>query len=710
MALYDLHKNFAASTVATAPSPATSGLSLTVASGEGARFPTPPFNLVAFPTTATYATMAAVAEIVRVTAIAGDVLTIPAGGRAQEGTTAKSIAVGWNVGGAVTLKAYSDIELIGESAGPAYPSGQFYGTSFMAGSGAPASKYGMPQGIMKELGVSFEGAATPGAQVVAPGPVYGGPAAMLQNPDFEPDLRTGPYLTPGGLKMAMIGFNDEPGLNPLTQGEEQTENALALTWSIMLGARRIKPVARGAAGIGVALNSAECTYTGATWAAFANTTLSDGLGYAWTTTVNDLVNIPLGTFYNGEAICVLFPLIANLGRFTAQVRLNPAGANTLLATQDFTQWQVNTTAIGFGADPLGSIQCIRIPAGVIPAGSAQTIQVKITAITAANAGVFGGLIIEGNAPLFVPTAPVFPTSASLTARSAWDVARQVATAVNFPTAVLVSLTPALAPQAAGYTTNAPGDALADADLAAWWSATVTGHPSIKGYARMSTLMAEAAKKVTLSKLNEMSAYQADTRALAKWMKPTSAGGVGWVLSTNRGVCENYDRQDAATTLALVTAKLYGIGGFTIPAGKWVSGVDLLATVAGTTFTARWVGLCRLSDRVCIASSLNAATPYTVGETAQWFTKPWQAQVDTDVYAIFGVVFSAGTPTLQAKAANVTQQARVPILAGVSTAAATTTPPTAEVLVDTGLTAVPGTVIQPFTSLTLATLPHVTLLG
>ena len=77
------------STVATAPSPATSGTSLTVTAGQGSRFPTPPFEVTIFPTGSQ--PLASNAEIVGVTAVSGDTLTIT---RAQEGTTARSIVVG----------------------------------------------------------------------------------------------------------------------------------------------------------------------------------------------------------------------------------------------------------------------------------------------------------------------------------------------------------------------------------------------------------------------------------------------------------------------------------------------------------------------------------------------------------------------------------------------------------------------------------------
>jgi hypothetical protein len=102
---FDAHKNFAVSSVAVAPSPAASGTSLTVATGEGARFPAAPFNGTVCPAQA-LATPAN-AEIVRVTAIAGDVLTIV---RAQEGTTARAMAIGDLIAATITAKTVTDIE------------------------------------------------------------------------------------------------------------------------------------------------------------------------------------------------------------------------------------------------------------------------------------------------------------------------------------------------------------------------------------------------------------------------------------------------------------------------------------------------------------------------------------------------------------------------------------------------------------------------
>jgi hypothetical protein len=104
----DAHKNFAYSTVATAPSPATSGTSLVVATGEGAAFPAVPFNATICPA-GTQPTNAN-AEIIRVTASSTDTFgTII---RAQEGTNARTVIVGDQIFAAVTTKTLTDIETL----------------------------------------------------------------------------------------------------------------------------------------------------------------------------------------------------------------------------------------------------------------------------------------------------------------------------------------------------------------------------------------------------------------------------------------------------------------------------------------------------------------------------------------------------------------------------------------------------------------------
>lgn len=123
---FDNHKNFALSTVATAPSPASSGTSLILHAGDGALFPAAPFNAVVWP--AGVAPTAANAEVVRVTAVVSDTLTIT---RAQEASTARAIGVGDQIANAITSKCITDVETaIGAS------------NTVLNGAGPPASLTG----------------------------------------------------------------------------------------------------------------------------------------------------------------------------------------------------------------------------------------------------------------------------------------------------------------------------------------------------------------------------------------------------------------------------------------------------------------------------------------------------------------------------------------------------------------------------------------
>lgn len=103
--MVDTHKNFSYSLVATAPSPETSGTSLVVTAGQGSRFPAVPFNATIWQTGVQ--PTSANAEIVRVTAITTDTLTIV---RAQEGSVARTVVVGDQISATITAKTFTDIE------------------------------------------------------------------------------------------------------------------------------------------------------------------------------------------------------------------------------------------------------------------------------------------------------------------------------------------------------------------------------------------------------------------------------------------------------------------------------------------------------------------------------------------------------------------------------------------------------------------------
>lgn len=111
MTLFDSHSNLAYSTVAVAPSPATSGLTLTVATGDGALFPsTGPFNVEAWPFGALPTN--ANAELIRVASRSGDVLTFSARGpqAGDPGGINRTIVIGDQIQLPATKKTLTDIE------------------------------------------------------------------------------------------------------------------------------------------------------------------------------------------------------------------------------------------------------------------------------------------------------------------------------------------------------------------------------------------------------------------------------------------------------------------------------------------------------------------------------------------------------------------------------------------------------------------------
>lgn len=112
---YDSHYNFAYSTVATAPNPASTGTQLTINAGDGAKLSPGTYNATVWPTGTNPLTSNA--EIVRVTGKSGDILQIQ---RTQENTTARSILIGDQIASSITAKTVTDIEVPGANAARAY--------------------------------------------------------------------------------------------------------------------------------------------------------------------------------------------------------------------------------------------------------------------------------------------------------------------------------------------------------------------------------------------------------------------------------------------------------------------------------------------------------------------------------------------------------------------------------------------------------------
>lgn len=96
-------KNFGYGTVATAPSPATTGKSLVLTTGHGARFPAAPFPVVIWPSGSQ--PLDSNAEVVMVTAVSTDTFTIR---RGEDGSTARTIVAGDQVALAPTVQMFKD--------------------------------------------------------------------------------------------------------------------------------------------------------------------------------------------------------------------------------------------------------------------------------------------------------------------------------------------------------------------------------------------------------------------------------------------------------------------------------------------------------------------------------------------------------------------------------------------------------------------------
>jgi hypothetical protein len=98
----DQYRNFSISVVSVAPSPPTSGLTLSV--NDASHYPTTPFNAVVCPNGAV--PIFTNAEIVRVTAIVGNQFTLL---RTQEGSAARAIGVGDEIYQGITEKMIADL-------------------------------------------------------------------------------------------------------------------------------------------------------------------------------------------------------------------------------------------------------------------------------------------------------------------------------------------------------------------------------------------------------------------------------------------------------------------------------------------------------------------------------------------------------------------------------------------------------------------------
>lgn len=110
MSQFDNHANLAKSLVALAPSPATSGTTLTITTGDVAALAlVAPFNMIVWPTSAQPTITNS--EIVRITSISGDQLTIVRNTTTEpNNTNNRTIVVGDQIQLSDSVKLFVDIE------------------------------------------------------------------------------------------------------------------------------------------------------------------------------------------------------------------------------------------------------------------------------------------------------------------------------------------------------------------------------------------------------------------------------------------------------------------------------------------------------------------------------------------------------------------------------------------------------------------------
>lgn len=221
---YDPHGNLSYGAVAVAPSPAASGVSLTLSAGQGADFPAPGaqgYNVTIWP--AGVAPLRSNAEIARVTGKTGDVLTIV---RAQEGTSARTILVGDQIANTVTAKVFEDIE-------NAIPLASQFVAATAAFAGTNASGTIASTGISVSVGPGGAALKGSGTYTQRSGTIEftnsNGVTFGLQTDGVMTASVQTNYQTPGAYLTTARASNDAIGLNTAKTNVTWTVNSSGLS-------------------------------------------------------------------------------------------------------------------------------------------------------------------------------------------------------------------------------------------------------------------------------------------------------------------------------------------------------------------------------------------------------------------------------------------------------------------------------------------------
>lgn len=152
---------------------------------------------------------------------------------------------------------------------------------------------------------------------------------------------------------------------------------------------------------------------------------------------------------------------------------------------------------------------------------------------------------------------------------------------------------------------------------------------------------------------------------------------------------------SGTAFTMATGAVqYMVGGIVVPAGRTVSNVNYIATVAGGVVTVDWLALARQSDRVVMAHTANTTTAPTANViTTRALTGAWTPNEDTPCWVIHSTsVATTARQVIASPAQLAVINLLAPAMAATNGVAPTTTLPTdgttAIIAATTGMTAVP----------------------
>lgn len=327
----DIHANLAGTTVATAPSPATTGTSLDVAEDTGAKFPAVPFNATVWP--AGEQPTAENAEIIRVTVISGDTLTFTRTAEllaGQVSPTPRTIVAGDQIAETITAKAFTDIENVigGLSAANQFGSMVIIGHSYtLAGGTANQFQAGMISRLAAMLGIHDDNIyhLGQGAQLLAgitnplSGDAFGGWPTALQFllPDNAAQVNATLYPVRAyvdlGVSRCLVIVHGVNDYSPTAAADPVAVRDLAATLAAAAGKHAYRTILsrhRASAVYGSTIDSTGAIawddtllFTG-TWADVASVTQNTGAAYKKTNTGNDAVIITLPTDFKGGTVAV----------------------------------------------------------------------------------------------------------------------------------------------------------------------------------------------------------------------------------------------------------------------------------------------------------------------------------------------------------------------------------------------------------------------